>query len=324
MKKTLIIALTLLAVGLLSIGVNAGPSGEIFVYSASGPEITGPIIELFNKTYPDIKVVKIHAGTPELFSRIRAEKGNPAADVMFGGDPLLYDREADLFEAFVHPERENFATLDPNNIWNPFTIFVQPLIVNTNLVKPEDYPETVLEVLENGPKWKANGGIALAAPNTSSTGWTIVSGIATAHGWDFIEKLMPYVSVTNGSDAMFNAVKDGELPIGWINEDLGYQWGSAGIGVKLIYPSDVVTIQMDAYGLVKNGPNPKLAKIFLEFLGTKQVHEVASQIVKRRSVRNDVEPPGGLPELEGLNLYYASEPRDVVTDRFNAIIDRGK
>jgi iron(III) transport system substrate-binding protein len=135
---------------------------------------------------------------------------------------------------------------------------------------------------------------------------------------------MPYVSVTNGSDAMFNAVKDGELPIGWINEDLGYQWGSAGIGVKLIYPSDVVTIQMDAYGLVKNGPNPKLAKIFLEFLGTKEVHEVASQIVKRRSVRNDVEPPGGLPELEGLNLYYASEPRDVVTDRFNAIIDRGK
>lgn len=324
MKKTLIIALTLLAVGLLSIGVNAGPSGEIFVYSASGPEITGPIIELFNKTYPDIKVVKIHAGTPELFSRIRAEKGNPAADVMFGGDPLLYDREADLFEAFVHPERENFATLDPNNIWNPFTIFVQPLIVNTNLVKPEDYPETVLEVLGNGPKWKANGGIALAAPNTSSTGWTIVSGIATAHGWDFIEKLMPYLSVTNGSDAMFNAVKDGELPIGWINEDLGYQWESAGIGVKLIYPSDVVTIQMDAYGLVKNGPNPKLAKIFLEFLGTKEVHEVASQIVKRRSVRNDVEPPGGLPELEGLNLYYASEPRDVVTDRFNAIIDRGK
>lgn len=324
MKRTLIFALTLLMIGVLAIGANAQPSGEIVVYSASGPEITGPIIELFNKTYPDIKVVKIHAGTPELFSRLRAEKGNPAADVMFGGAPLLYDREADLFEPFVHPHKEHFATNDPDNIWSPFTIFVQPLIVNTNLVKPEDYPETVKEVLENGSKWKANGGIALAAPNTSSTGWTIVSGIATACGWDFIEELVPYVSVTNGSDAMFNAVKDGELPIGWINEDLGYQWESAGVGVKLIYPSDVATIQMDAYGLVKSGPNPELAKIFLEFLGTKEVHEVASQIVKRRSVRTDVEPPGGLPELEGLNLFYASEPRDVVTDRFNAIVERAQ
>jgi len=320
MKRLLVIVLTLAMVVFAAAAVAAQPSGKIVVYSASGPEITDPIIELFNKAHPEIEVVKIHAGTPELFSRLRAEANNPAADVMFGGDPLTYDRERDLFEPFDHPEKANFQTYDPYNIWQPFTIFVQPLMVNTKLVAPEYYPTTVKEVLANAEYFKSLGGIALSAPNTSSTGWTIVSGIATAHGWDFIAQLAPYLSVTNGSDAMFSAVRDGELPIGWINEDLGVQWEKAGADVKLIYPTDVATIQMDAYGLVKNGPNPEAAKVFMEFLGSKEVHEIAAEIVKRRSVRVDVAPPGDLPPLEGLNLYYASEPRDVVTDKFNQLI----
>ncbi len=322
MKKTLIVAIALLAVSVLALGAAAAePAGELVVYSASGPEITGPILDLFNEKYPNINVVRVHAGTPELFSRLRAEIGNPAADVMFGGDPLTYDREADIFAPYDHPEKANFQTYDPNNIWQPFTIFVQPIVVNTRLVAVEDYPTSVQELLEKGELWKIHGGIALAAPHTSSTGWTIASGIAAAYGWDFVRDLVPYLSVTNGSDAMFNAVKDGELAIGWINEDLGVQWEQAGVSVKIIYPEDVATMQMDAYGLVKGGPNPEMAEIFMEFLGSKEVHEIAANIVNRRSVRTDVEPPGALPELEGLNLFYASEPRDVVTDKFNQLID---
>ena len=49
-----------------------------------------------------------------------------------------------------------------------------------------------------------------------------MSGIATAHGWEFIADLVPYLSVTNGSDAMFSAVR-WRTAIGWINEDLGVQ-----------------------------------------------------------------------------------------------------
>ena len=320
MKRLLVIAAALFIMVSVVGTAAAQPSGKIVVYSASGPEITDPILELFSERYPNIEVIKVHAGTPELFSRLRAEANNPAADVMFGGDPPDLRSGGGSFAAFDHPEKENFQTYDPYNIWQPFTIFVQPLMVNTKLVAPEYYPATVQDVLANAQYFKDLGGIALAAPNTSSTGWTIVSGVATAHGWDFIADLVPYLSVTNGSDAMFSAVRDGELPIGWINEDLGVQWEQAGADVKLIYPTDVSTIQMDAYGLVKNGPNPEAAKVFVEFLGTKEVHEIASEIVKRRSVRVDVAPPGDLPPLEGLNLFYASEPRDVVTDRFNQLL----
>lgn len=326
MKKSLIILIVILLVALLgtSIAKCAEPKGEIVVYSASGPEITGPIYEIFKVKYPDIKFTTVYAGTPELFARFAAEKNNPAADVIFGGPPIIYDKEADLFEPYVHPEREYFATYDPNSIWQPFTTFCQPLMVNKKLILPNEYPKTVKEVLDNGEKWLDRGGIALADPNKSSTGWTIVSGITSAYDWNFIESLLPYCKVTPGSDAMFSAIKDGEACIGWINEDLGVKWVKEGLPVELIYPIDVVTIQMDCYGLVKNGPHPELAKLFINFLGSKEVHIVVANIVKRRSVRKDVNPPGDLPVLGDLKLFYASEPREVVVAKFSTLQEKIK
>lgn len=301
------------------------PSGKIVVYSASGPEITEPLYELFQSKYSGIQVTFVYGKTPELFARLQAEKSRPAADVMFGGAPITYDQERDLFEPYVHPERANFVISDPNNIWQPFSIFAQPLMYNTNIVKEEDQVDTIIKLVANGEKWVKLGGIALADPSKSSTGWTIVSGITSAYSWNFIRELLKYATVTPGSDAMFSAIKDGEVPVGWINEDLGIKWELAGLPVKIVYPKDVCTVQVDAYGLVKGAPHSDLAKIFLNFLGTKEAHELVSSIIKRRSVRKDVAPPGELPPLGELNLYTQSESREVVISKFNKILeDLGK
>ena len=118
---------------------------------------------------------------------------------------------------------------------------------------------------------------------------------------------------------MFSAVRDGELPIGWINEDLGVQWEQAGANVKLIYPTDVSTIQMDAYGLVKNGPNPEAAKLFMEFLGSKEVHEIAAQIVS--AVRSALTWNRLVISRTGrLEPVLCLRTTDVVTDRFNQLL----
>ncbi|MCD6238974.1 MAG: extracellular solute-binding protein [Thermotogae bacterium] len=321
MKWKRVVSLVLVGLLLAVVAFADKPSGKIVVYSASGPEITEPLYKLFRSQYPNIEVTFVYGKTPELFARLRAEKNRPAADVMFGGAPITYDQERDLFEPYVHPERANFVISDPNNIWQPFSIFAQPLMYNTNLVKEEDQVDTIIKLIAKGEEWAKMGGIALADPSKSSTGWTIVSGITSAYSWNFIRELLKYAMVTPGSDAMFSAIKDGEAPVGWINEDLGIKWELAGLPVKIVYPKDVCTVQVDAYGLVKGAPHSELAKIFINFLGTKEAHELVSSIIKRRSVRKDVAPPGELPPLGELNLYTQSESREVVVSKFNKLLE---
>ena len=305
-----------LAFVLLSTVQVFAQSGTVVVYAPHGPEITDPIVEKFNAKYPDIEVQLIKAGTGELLARIRAEKGNPAADVMWGGSTILYDSEADLFAAYESPEDQAMLKSDPNHKWHPFAILCQPILVNTNLLKEDEYPQMVKDL--NDPKWQDK--IALADPNKSGTGFTIVSGISGAYTWDFVKELVQYCRVTPGSDAMFKAIKDGEVPVGFINEDLGIKWEEEGLPVKMIYAPDVVTVQMDAIALVDGGPHPDLGKVFLDFICSKEVHEIARDTIKRRSARKDVEPPTGLPALGDLKLYPETEPRDVVNAKFTKIM----
>lgn len=276
-------------------------SGTVIVYSPHGSEITEPIVTRFNEKYPDVKVQLIKAGTGELLARIRAEKGNPSADVMWGGSTILFDSDADLFAPYESPTDKDMAKTDPNKKWHPFAILCQPIMVNTNLVKEDEYPTTAKEL--NDEKWLKKGSIALADPNKSGTGFTIVSGLSSAYGWDFIKELVRYSRITPGSDAMFKAIRDGEVPIGFINEDLGAKWEAEGLPIKMIYAADAVTVQMDAIALVAGGPNPELGKTFIDFVGSKEVHEIARDTIMRRSARKDVTPPPGLPALGDLKLY---------------------
>ena len=309
-----------LAVAMLVLFTGQGEalSGAVTVYSPHGPEITGPIIEKFNEKYPDVKVQLIKAGTGELLARVRAEKGNPAADVMWGGSTILFDSDADLFAAYESPTDKEMMKSDPNKKWHPFAILCQPLMVNTNMVKEDEFPKTVKEL--NDEKWLKKGSIALADPNKSGTGFTIVSGLSSAYGWDFVKELVRYCRVTPGSDAMFKAIKDGEVPIGFINEDLGAKWEAEGLPVKMIYASDAVTVQMDAIALISGGPNTENGKVFIDFVGSKEVHEIARDTIMRRSARKDVTPPQGLPALGDLKLFPEMEPRDVVNAKFSELL----
>ena len=316
-RVTLSLSLVLTCMLFLTAGQVFALSGTVVVYSPHGPEITGPVLEKFAEKYPDIDVQLIKAGTGELLARIRAEKGNPAADVMWGGSTILFDSDADLFAAYQSPEDQAMLKSDPNQKWHPFAVLCQPLMVNTNLLKEDEYPATVKELAAE--KWREK--IALADPNKSGTGFTIVSGISGAYSWDFIKEFVQYCRITPGSDAMFKAIKDGEVPVGFINEDLGVKWEMEGLPVKMIYASDVVTVQMDASALVANGPNPELGKALIDFLCSKETHEIARDVIKRRSARKDVTPPEGLPALGDLKLYPEMEPRDVVNAKFTKVLE---
>ncbi|WP_299866680.1 extracellular solute-binding protein [uncultured Roseobacter sp.] len=304
-------ALTLSAVPMLA--------GDLTIYSAHGDDVYGPLVEAFEAKHPDINVEVIVGDTGALYQRVQAESANPAADVQWGGAIQSYETFADLYQAYDSPEASALRISDPNGKWFPFSLFSQPLLVNTDLVDEGDYPTSVRDVLD--PKWADLGGVVLADPNHSGTGHSIVSGLASGLGWEFMTDVIKTVRATQGSSPMFESVRDGEAALGWVNEDLGAKWEAEGLPVKMIYAPDGVTIQVDGLAIIKGAPNAADAQTFVDFIISQEGQSIATEVVVRRSIRDDVTPPGGLPALGDLKLFPAEEPRDVIKAKFTEILE---
>jgi iron(III) transport system substrate-binding protein len=292
--------------------------GSLTIYTPHGPDVTAPIFELFKTFHPNIKIDVVTGGTGEVLERLRAEQANPAADIMWGGPTQTFEGAAELFDVHQAAHSNEMIVSDPANRWHAFSVLAHPLLINTKKVSPEQEPKTVGELAD--PKWKSMGGIALADPAKSGSGYTIISAIAATLGWPYLEKLLPTLRVAPGSSAMVNAVRDGEVALAWTWEDQGVKWMAEGLSVKMIYPSDVVPILVDATALIKGAPNQNNGRLFLDFLGTPEVHKIVVEQVKRRSARKDMASPQDLPPLTGLKLAEAVEPRDVVVTRFAKIV----
>jgi len=70
-----------------------------------------------------------------------------------------------------------------------------------------------------------------------------------------------------------------------------------------VYPKDGTALINDASGIVKGGPNPENARKFMDFVNSRRAHQLIVEIDKRRSAREDVAPPAGLPDAKTLKTF---------------------
>ena len=315
-----LVLISIFLVPLISVG-NAADN-KLVIYTGSGPEITDPLFAKFKEEYPGIDIELVKAGSGELLSRIRAEKGNPGGDVLFGGEPLLFEVNKELFEPYACREDSNMVRQDKNNLWHIYSFMPQAILVNTRILKSErDWPKTLKELAD--PKWRQKGKIALADPNKSGTGATIFCGMASLYGWPYVENVLKNAEVLPGSDAMFDAVKDGSNPLGFINEDLGLKWEKMNLPVKMIFPQDGITNTFDASAIIAGAKNRTNAQRFIDFMASKDAHLILKNPILRRSTRKDVTPAAGMIDLRKFKLI-ANKPlsRDEISKNFNELLEK--
>lgn len=302
---------------------GAAASGDLVIYTGCGPEITDPILELFNQQYPDINVEIIKAGSGELMARIKAEAENPGGDILIGGEPYLYEANADVFEPYVSETDKDMIMSHPEGLWHPWSVMLTPIAVNKDrLPNEEDWPKNLGDLSD--PKY-AEDKIAFCDPGKSGTGATITNNIATLYGWDYITELLDNCEVLSGSDPMFDAVKDGTYPIGFVNEDLGLKWLEAGLPIELIYPEDGVINTVDCLSIIKGAKNMDNAKLFIDFFGSPENHAVLVDPILRRSTRVDAPLAEGLTPTTEFNLVDAEKiSRDDITAKYNAAYEQSR
>lgn len=280
---------------------------QLTVYCPHPLEFIDPLVKEFENKY-GVSVEVIAAGTGELMKRIESEKDNPLADVLWGGTITTVEPIRDCFLPYTSKNEKDFYDNYKNQEGNMtrFTAVPSVIMVNTNLIgdiKVEGYEDLLNPALK--------GKIAFSDPAKSSSSFEHLVNMLYSmgkgdpeKGWDYVSKLMENLNYTllSGSSAVYKGVADGEYTVGLTFEEGAVRYVNSGAPVKVIYMKEGVIVKPDGVYIVKNCKNLENAKLFVDFLTSKEAQEMITTQLNRRSIRKDVKPGKGLEKLENINV----------------------
>lgn len=307
------------------------PEGTVVVYSPHDADPLNAGVNLFMEKYPGIKVEVVAAGTGELCNRIEAEAANPIADVLWGGGGDSLAAFKQHFEPYVCANDKfiDEQYKDAEDLWIGESPLPMVLFYNKDLVKKAglEVPETWEDLTK--PEWK--GKIAYCLPSKSGSAYTQMCTMILGHGgkekgWEFIEKLYNNLDgkIVDSSGKCHKMVADGEFYVGLTIEKAATQYKEDD-SVGFVYPKDGTSAVPDGVALVKGAPNKENAKLFIDFVTSKECQKDQSEKWGRRPVRNDIEVGEGMAKLEELNMVdydfdWAAKEKEVNIEKFNNIM----
>ncbi len=198
----------------------AARSGTITVYSGRSKSLIGPLLDRVGEELGlDVRVR--YGDTAELATAILEEGERSPADLFFGQDAgalgalakegRLMQLPAELLERVPKPYRS------PQGLWVGVSGRVRTVVYNTERVRPEEIPASILDFAGN-ERWRARLGWA---PTNGSfqafvTALRRLRGEETARAWlAGIKALNPQVFSKNSS--IVQATIKGEIEAGFVN-----------------------------------------------------------------------------------------------------------
>jgi iron(III) transport system substrate-binding protein len=277
-------------------------AGKVVIYNADTAEFGEAFAQAFNKQQPGVSVEIISAGVGQLFTRVKAEVSRPQGDIMLAASHESFLQMADLFQPYTAKSDVDFAAnvKDAQRRFYGFSMPLQVLIINTSLAAPAEAPKAWKDL--GDAKWK--GKIIMANPALSGSAYAQLAQMLQLHGWPLIQQVVKNATITSSSKLAYQGVGTGEFTIGLTGEENVFRLKEEGRPVEAVHPAEGTGLRYDAVGIIKGGPNPDNAKLFLDFLTSREAHTIAAgKPFFRRSVRNDVAPPPGLKPTSEIRFF---------------------
>ena len=332
MKKFLsILLLIMLVLPTMSALADDADTGKLVLYTSAGKSEYELIVNAFKEKYPGIEVEIVSAGTGELASRIRAEAAAPYGDVLMGGGNTIYRGIEECLEAYKSVEADNLFTefMPEDNLFTPCYVNVNSIIVNKTLLEKLGVEVTGWESLCD-PALK--GKISFANPADSGSALEVIVNMLAAmspsgnveDGWDFVTRFVENLDgkFASGSSAAYKSVVEGEYPVGLCNEDKTISYMKAGADVYAVYAQEGITLRTSNIALIKGGANAKNAKLFIDFVVSKECQTKMEAEINVRPVRADVPmtTEGRVPTSEIKQIEYPTVNSGDIKTRFQDVV----
>ena len=252
------------------------------VYTELAESLTKGFKDYYKKTFgKDVEITFVHpGGWPVCLDKVRAWGDKPDADIFLGAGAPAHEvlKQEGLIVPYkpkdwdkVPSEWHGMKVKDKGGDWTCFA----PWIV-TNL-----YNEKVLKKLRLPPPktWKElvnpiyRGNLVYTLPYASGTMHEtveiILQSLGEKEGWGYLRLLAANLArFSTGSTDTTHIVSRGEIPIGIAQPQMNAMVARRdGYPVKDLLPDKTILVP-EAVALLKNAPNEKVGKIFLDWLFT--------------------------------------------------------
>lgn len=294
----------------------AKKEGKVVIYVATGAGIRTSLTEGFKKAYPFLEAEFLPMESSPLAARIIAEQRAKRYDV----DVVLHATSATLRSlkpqgaldpirpALILPEvtdprswvKGNLDFADKEKQYNIafFNNVNSVLGVNTDIVGPQEI-KSLYDLLD--PKWKgkiATNDPRVAGPGVGIYGWAMMVG-----GPEYIRRLRQQIAaVTRDDRQLWEWVIRGKfaINIGPSNKFfvIFSREGVKNISIVPMLKEGVLSsTSSGTVALPKNAPHLNAAKVFINWLLTKDGQFAASKGWGMVSQRVDVPPPDDVPDI---------------------------
>ena len=284
---------------------TAANETEVNLYGSINEEESKPLIDIWNKTFPKIKLNYIRSDETSLVNRILTEEqaGKHSFDVLSTTTAHLM-KNAGLALQYAAPNAQLVDSdyKDKDGYWVGIYANWNVIQINTDKVKPGEIK--TYEDIANA-KWK--GQVVL-----DDTDYEWYAGLVATRGQQATDDLMKKivstagVKVVNGHGNINDALVAGQYAIA-LNNYLNQVERSKRQGAPTAWIAvEPVVVQLGKIAVSKNAPHPNAAKLLENFLiGSDAQKYLTSR--GRITIRTDV--PNDPPNLvSGLKKYSAPAP----------------
>ena len=285
-------------------------TNEVVVYTSVDQVFSEPVLKVFEqKTGIKVKAIFDTEETKStgVLNRLITEKNNPQCDVFWSGDPMRADvlKQQGISESYKSPASLgiNPVFIDKDFHWIGFSSRARILLINTDLMKLEDIPQSILDLTNE----KYKGKFAIANPLFGTTSFHIsalFAELGDEKAKQFFEDLKRNeVVIASSNGDVKKKIVTGEVPMGLTDTDDGNEAIKEGAHVKVVF------LDQNGFGnlvvpntvsLIINSPNQENGKKLIDFLLSVEVEKMLAESCAQMPLHKNVPIPESVPSLDNI------------------------
>lgn len=253
---------------------------QIIVYTNSGSNGRAEFLkeEAKNAGF-DINIVE--AGGTDISNRLLSEKNKPIADVVFGLNPLEYEKlkKENIFlqytPTWANEVEEGLS--DPEGYYNAVTVTHLLAIYNPQIIKGDDIPKDWVDLATQEKYHDKYHLLKLS----SGTGKAVLASIISRYkdesgelniskeGWEIVKKYIQNGHVHEGDDDFFGNLMSGKRPITMIWSSGAYERSKHfNFEIGVMKPEIGLPAVVEQVALINKEGNLDKTKEFINWIGS--------------------------------------------------------